>query len=160
MPTKPRRKKSEEKTKHPIRVVPLHRPEALTIAAAAVPNLTYRNGPLLTAVQVFTTFWGPAWEQAPNSDLLTQINQFFDYILTSQLMDQLGEYSVRGQTIGHGSRIGTTVLTSPDPGTSVQDNAIQQFLQQAIDAGTLPATNPNTLYFVFLPEGVTAIQGT
>jgi hypothetical protein len=90
---------------------------------------------------------------------MTQMNQFFDYILTSQLIDQLGEYSVPGQAIGHGSRIGTTVLTAPAPGTSVQDSAIQQLIQQEIDAGTLPATNANTLYFVFLPNGVTVVQG-
>jgi hypothetical protein len=155
-----RRTKSQGAPQSPIRVVPLHRPEAPSRAAAAAsPHLTYRNGPLLTAVQVFTVFWGSAWEQAPNSSLLQQINQFFDYILTSQLIDQLGEYSVPGQVIGHGSRIGTIVLTSPALGTSVQDNAIQQLLQQQIDAGTLAATNPNTLYFVFLPEGVQVVQG-
>jgi hypothetical protein len=159
MPTKPRRTKSQGAPQHPIRVVPLHLPDAPSrAAAAAAPHLTYRNGPLLTAVQVFSVFWGSAWQQSPNSDLLRQINQFFDFILTSQLIDQLGEYSVPGQAIGQGSRIGTTVLTSPDLGTSVQDNAIQQMLQQQIDAGTLPATNPNTLYFVFLPQGVQVVQ--
>jgi hypothetical protein len=159
MPTKARRKKSQDAPKHPIRVVPLHRPEApARAAAAAAPSLTYRNGPLLTAVQVFTVFWGSAWQQAPNTGLLQQMNQFFDYILTSQLMDQLAEYSVPGQAIGHGSRIGTTVLTSPALGASVQDSDIQQLLQQQIDAGTLPATNPNTLYFVFLPQGVQVVQ--
>ena len=159
MPTKARRKKSQDAPKHPIRVVPLHRPEAPARAAAApAPVLTYRNGPLLTAVQVFTVFWGSAWQQAPNTGLLQQMNQFFDYILTSQLMDQLAEYSVPGQAIGHGSRIGTTVLTSPALGASVQDSDIQQLLQQQIDAGTLPATNPNTLYFVFLPQGVQVVQ--
>jgi hypothetical protein len=159
MPTKARRKKSQDAPKHPIRVVPLHRPEApARAAAAAAPVLTYRNGPLLTAVQVFTVFWGSAWQQAPNTGLLQQMNQFFDYILTSQLMDQLAEYSVPGQAIGHGSRSGTTVLTSPVPGASVQDSDIQQLLQQQIDAGTLPATNPNTLYFVFLPQGVQVVQ--
>jgi hypothetical protein len=160
MPKKPGRTKSRVAPQHPIRVVPLHRPEAPARAAAAVaPHLTYRNGPLLTAVQVFTVFWGSAWQQAPNSGLLQQINQFFDYIFTSQLIDQLGEYSVPGQAIGHGSRIGTIVLTSPVLGKSVQDSAIQQLLQQQIDAGTLPATNPNTLYFVFLPQGVQVAQG-
>jgi hypothetical protein len=158
MATKPRRRKLPDATEHPIRIVPLHRPEAPASRLAAVPHLTYRKGPLLTAVQVFTVFWGSAWEQAPNSDLLAQINQFFDYILTSQLIDQLGEYSVPGQAIGHGSRIGTTVLTSPAPGSSVQDSAIQQLLQREIDTGTLPTTNPNTLYFVFLPEGVQVVQ--
>jgi hypothetical protein len=159
MPTKPHRRKSPDTTKHPIRIVPLHRPEATTAPVAAVPRLTYRNGPLLTAVQVFTVFWGSAWEQAPNTDLLAQINQFFDYILTSQLIDQLAEYSVPGQAIGHGSRIGTTVLTSPAPAKSVQDSAIQLLLQREIEAGTLPGSNPNTLYFVFLPEGVQVVQG-
>lgn len=161
MPIKSRAKKSEDAPQHPIRIVPLHRPEAAAAAtvAAAAPHLTYRNGPLLTAVQVFTVFWGAAWQKTPYSDLLTQMNQFFDYILTSQLMNQLGEYSVPGQTIGRGSRIGTTVLTSPAPGTSVQDSAIQQLLQQEIKARTLPATNANTLYFVFLPKGVKVIQG-
>jgi hypothetical protein len=157
---KARRTQLQDATQHPIRVVPLHRPEAPSqTAAVAAPHLTYRNGPLLTAVQVFTVFWGSAWQQAPNSGLLKQINQFFDYILTSQLIDQLGEYSVPGQVIGHGSRIGTVVLTSPALGTSVQDNAIQQLLQQQIDSGRLPATNPNTLYFLFLTEGVQVVQG-
>jgi hypothetical protein len=160
MPTKHRQKKSPDVMQHPIRVVPLHRPDAPAAVSTGVPHLTYRNGPLLTAVQVFTVFWGSSWRQATNSDLLTQINQFFDYVLTSQLMNQLGEYSAPGQTIGHGSRIGTTVLTSPDPVGSVQDRAIQQLLQQEIDAGTLPPTNANTLYFVFLPDGVQVVQGT
>lgn len=159
MPTKPRQKKPPQAPEHPIRIVPLHRPEAPSTAAAAAPHLTYRNGPLLTAVQVFTAFWGSAWNQSPNSSLTTKINQFFDDILTSQLIDQLGEYSVPGQTIGHGSRIGTTVLTSPDPGASVQDSAIQQLIQREIGAGALPAANANTLYFVFLPEGVKVVQG-
>jgi hypothetical protein len=158
MPGKPRRKKLHVAKKHPIRIVPLHRPE-LAAAPAAAAQLTYRNGPLLTAVQVFTVFWGSAWQQASNASLLTKINQFFDFILTSQLIDQLGEYSVAGQTIGHGSRIGTTVLTSPVLGSSVDDNAIQQMLQQEINGGTLPATNANTLYFVFLPDGVQVVQG-
>ena len=159
MSRKHRRAKSQHAPQHPIRVVPLYRPEAPPAVAAAAPHLTYRNGPLLTAVQVFTVFWGSAWLQAPNSDLLKRINQFFDYILTSQLIDLLGEYGVPGQAIGHGSRTGTTVLTSPDPGGSVQDIAIRQLLQQEINSGTLPAANPNTLYFIFLPDGVQVVQG-
>jgi len=159
MSRKHRRAKSQHAPQHPIRVVPLYRPEAPPAVAAAAPHLTYRNGPLLTAVQVFTVFWGSAWLQASNSDLLKRINQFFDYILTSQLIDLLGEYGVPGQAIGHGSRIGTAVLTSPDPGASVQDIAIRQLLQQEINSGTLPAANPNTLYFIFLPDGVQVVQG-
>jgi hypothetical protein len=162
MPSKSRSKKPAKgraHSKHPIRIVPLHRPEAAAQPPAAAPHLTYRAGPLLTAVQVFTVFWGSAWEQAPDSALAGQVNQFFDFILASELMDQLTEYSVPGQTIGHGSRIGTTILSSPEPGSSVQDSAIQKLLQNEIDAGNLPAARSNTLYFVFLPDGVTVEQG-
>ena len=163
MDKKPRQKKSQITPGHPIRIVPMHRPEAeapgATIAQAA-PQLTYRNGPLLTAVQVFTIFWGSAWQKPPQSDFVPRINQFFDFILTSALLDQLAEYSVPGKQIGRGSRIGTATITSPSPGKSAQDSAIQTILQQEISSGTvLPAPTPNTLYFVMLPPGVEVIQG-
>jgi len=81
-------------------------------AAAASPQLTYRNGPLLTNVEVFTLFWGSGWQQAPASGLISQINQFFAYIVTSPLIDQLSEYGVSGKTIGHGKFVGTLTVTS------------------------------------------------
>jgi hypothetical protein len=159
MASKPRSKKSPAALEHPIRVVPLRRPEAERVRAAVAPQLTYRGGPLLTAVEVFTIFWGPEWNQSPQSVVMKNMNLFFDYILTSALMDQLGEYSVPGKNIGHGTRTGTTMLTSPAPGTSVQDSEIQRLLQQEIAAHNLPAPNPNSLYFVFLPPGVQAVLG-
>src|SRR5713226_10743316 len=141
MATTPRRKKSQFGPGHPIRIVPMHRPEAAGPAVAqAAPRLTYRNGPLLTTAQVFTIFWGSAWQQAPQSDFVQRINQFFDFILASALLDQLAEYSVPGKQIGHGTRIGTTTLITPEPGNSVQDSTIQKMLQEEISAGTtLPA---------------------
>ena len=74
-----------------IRIVPLHHPHALQ---AAAPQLTYRNGPLMEAVEVFTVFWGAAWNTAPLDKLMQDMNDFFDYILTSALIDQLAEYNV------------------------------------------------------------------
>jgi hypothetical protein len=160
MATKSHQKKSQVASGHPIRIVPLHRPEAAgPVARAAAPNLTYRNGPLLAAVQVFTIFWGSAWQQAPQNAFVQRVNQFFDFILTSALLDQLAEYSVPGKQIVHGTRIGSTSVTTPEPGKSVQDSAIQKMLQQEISAGTFPTPNPNTLYFVMLPPGVEVIQG-
>jgi len=144
----------------PIIIVPLYVPEEEKMLAAATPaQLVYNNGPLLTAVQVFTVFWGSAWQQAPSSDIVQNVNNFFDYILTSSLIDQLGEYSTSGQTIGHGSRIGTTTITTSDPGTTVTDSDIQQLLNNAIASNTLPQPNANTLYFVYLPTGVAVSQG-
>jgi hypothetical protein len=144
----------------PISIVPLYRPEAITEAAQTPSQLTYRNGPLLSAVEVFTIFWGADWQQSPGSDLANNLNQFFDYILTSPLIDQLAEYDVQGgQSIGDGKRTGTLTLTTPAPQASVSDDDIQQLLQQQIASNALPQPDQNTLYFLYLPSGVTVTQG-
>ena len=147
----------QTKFKHPWRIVPLH--TAPRLDAAVTPQLTYRNGPLLTNVEVFTVFWGKAWQAAANSAVAKQMNEFFDFVLTSKLLDQLGEYSVPGKTIGRGSRTGSVTLTTSEPSAKVQDSTIQQLLAAQIAAGTLPAKNANSLYFVFLPPGTQVEQG-
>jgi hypothetical protein len=152
----------------PIRIVPLHLPDALrqptadakAAGPAAAPQLSYRNGPLITAVEVFTIFWGPAWQQAPQSALANQINGFFDFILTSPLIAQLAEYNVPGKTIGNGKHIGTLTLATPKLKHSVSDTAIQHMLQHEISTNpAVPQPTPNTLYFVYLPPGVRVVQG-
>jgi len=140
------------------RVVPLYRPEE--IGAAPSAQLTFHNGPLLRAVEVFTIFWGSAWQRQPQSDLANNLNQFFDFILTSSLLDQLAEYSVQGQVIVHGHRSGTTTITSPHLRHSVTDTAIQHMLQQEITSNAaFPQPTANTLYFVYLPPRVAVVQG-
>ena len=162
MATRPKRKKTQEsaapqtRLKHPWRIVPLH--TAPRMGAAVTPALTYRNGPLLTNVQVFTVFWGKAWQEAANASLVNELNAFFDFVLTSKLIDQLGEYSVPGKTIGHGSRKGSATLTDSEPGTTVKDSAIQGMLEAEIQRGTLPPTSANSLYFVYLPPGTQVEQ--
>ena len=141
----------------PLRIVPLH--SAPRLAPATPPKLTYRNGPLLTNVKVFTLFWGQAWQDAANSPLITHMNAFFDFVLTSKLLDQLAEYSVPGKTIGHGAHTGSATLTTSAPGKSIADAAIQKMLQSEISSGSLPANTPNSLYFVFLPPGSQVEQG-
>jgi hypothetical protein len=148
----------------PIRVVPLHVPDEVLAAVpgatpAVPPKLTYRGGALLTAVEVFTVFWGAAWQQQPQSGLAQEINAFFDAILTGPLMTQLAEYSVPGKAIGNGSRTGTVTLTSPAPRHVVSDTAIRRMLHAEIAANRLPQPTPNTLYFVYLPPGAALTQG-
>src|SRR5215475_1315322 len=144
-------RETQTKFKHPWRIVPLQ--TAPRLGAAITPELTYRNGPLLTNVEVFTVFWGAAWQDSTNSAVAKQMNEFFDFILTSKLIDQLAEYNVEGKTIEHGKRTGSLTLTTSEPGTQLQDRAIQKMLQEEIAAGTLPKNNANSLYFVFLPPG-------
>jgi len=158
-----------------IRIVPLHpQAGAEIVAPAAAPQLTYRNGPLMASVEVFTIFWGAAWNSAPQSAMMPELNNFFDFILTSSLIDQLAEYNVAKYKIAHSKRTGTTVLTDlpgstnrrpgspslPALGTSVHDSAIQKMLQDEIAAGgAFPKASANTLYFIYFPPGVKVVQG-
>ena len=141
----------------PLRIVPLH--TAPRIVSTVSPNLTYRGGPLLTNVQVFAIFWGNAWSNPANSPLLTHMNEFFDFMLASKLIDQLSEYGVPGQSIGHGKRIGSTVYTIAEPGKSVTDATIQKMLQTETASGIFPSPDSSSLYFVFLPPGSLVEQG-
>ena len=136
----------------PIRIVPLH-PGPVAAAPVAAPQLTYRGGPLLSAAAVVTAFWGDDW-LAGEAPMLTQVNDFFLYVLNSEVIDQLSEYSVPGKAIGHGSLAATAVITDQKPGASVTDAEIQDLIRSQIRGGTLPATTPNSLYFVYLPPGV------
>jgi len=156
-------------------VFPLEEPAKVTSRVrerARTPSLTYRNGPLLTAVEVFTIFWGTAWQEPPHSEIAQNLNDFFDFILTSPLLDQLAEYSVPGQTIGHGSRVGSVIITEPNLPLSasekrsrskkskmeVTDDDIQKMLQQQISTNSsFSQPTPNTLYFVYLPPGIVAV---
>jgi len=135
----------------PIRIVPLH--PAPAAAPAAPPRLTYRGGPLLSAVEVISAFWGAEWQGA-DAILRRQVNDFFTFVLTSTLMEQLSEYSIPGTPIGPGSLAGTATIADQQPGSMVTDAQIHDLIQSRIADGTLPATTANSLYFIYLPPGV------
>ena len=121
-------------------------------AAPGVLPLVYHGGPLISAVEVFTVFLGSAW-QTTQQATAARLNAFFQFVLTSPLLDQLAEYGVPGFPIGHGKLTGT--LTVPGALPHVMRNArVQLVLQRLIAANRVPPPNPNTLYFVFLPPGV------
>jgi hypothetical protein len=152
-----KRQKQTEHDRDPIRIVPLHLPG--TAVAGHAPKLTYRNGPLMAAVEVFTIFWGSGWKTAPHWDMVGQLNQFFDFILTSALIDQLAEYRVPKYRITHAKRKGTTTVTTPTLRTSVTDSAIRKMLHQQVTKKRLPQPTPNTLYFVYVQPGVRVVMG-
>ena len=92
--------------------------------------------------------------------MVPKINAFFDYIVSSPLLDELTEYSVPGHQIGHGTHIGTTTITTPALRHSVSDAAIQHMLHQEITTNhAFPQPDLNTLYFIYLPPGVSVSQG-
>jgi len=157
MPTKARLKGAFDPNS--IRIVPLHTPAILAEAAAPAAQLTYRKGPLIPNVEVFTIFWGDLWKKAPQTSMIGKVNSFFDFVLTSALIDQLGEYSVATYPIAHGRRTGSATITTASPRKSVTDAAIQTFLRQQIKSGALPKNTANTLYFLYVPPGVRVVMG-
>jgi hypothetical protein len=140
-----------------IRIVPVHS-GAAAIAPTTPPALTYRGGPLLSAVEVFTIFWGTPWQGA-HSLLAMQLNDFFRYVVASPLLDQLAEYNTPGSSIGHGSLTGTVTITASEPAASVTDAVLQAELQGWLTQGTVPQPTSNSLYFIYLPPGVTVDLG-
>jgi hypothetical protein len=139
-----------------IRIVPL-RLEGEPPAPAAAPELTYRGGPLLTSVEVVAVHWGAEWRDEPLASLGRRLDGFLDFVLASELMDQLAEYGVEGRPIGHGRRIMSTVLdTAPTPGV-LGDAELRSVLQATLP--DLPARSVNTLYSLFLPPGTAVSMG-
>jgi len=148
-----------------VRIVPLFVPKDLVATAPGIvappgPELTYRGGPLMTAVQVFTAFWGQAWNATAQQSIITTVNDFFRFIVASAYIDQLSEYNTPEYTIGRGRVAGTATVTASEPGTNVTDTAIREMFQgQLSDKTAFPPAGPNALYFVFLPPGVSVVAG-
>ena len=137
---------------NPIQIVPLHPVPAA--APHASPQLTYRGGSILASVRVFVLYWGDSWAQDKPAQTAQQIDAFFDYVLTSPLMDQLAEYDTPNAAIGRGSRLGSVHVAGAPP-ANVADKDVEQMIQgQIASGGSVPQPSPGTLYFVFLPSGV------
>ena len=125
----------------------------------AFSQLVYNGGPLLTSVEVFTIFWGQNWNNDQVKDLPTKIGEFFKFIVTSKLIEQMSEYNTDKYKIGHGKFIGSANITTPALEDTVSDDEIQEFLRNNIRSKTIPSPTDNTLYFVYLPPGVTSTLG-
>ena len=149
----------------PVRIVPLRLARELYAPAPGIappppPHLTYHGGPVLSAVQVFTIFWGASWNDAPRQNTAAGLNRFLQVVVSSAYVDQLAEYNTPRQSIGRGKYAGSLTLPAPALGTNVSDTAIRHMLQQQLASGSdVPAPTPDSLYFVFLPPGVAVVAG-
>ena len=102
-----------------IRIVPPNIPSSFTeplekVVVPSSPTLIYNGGPLIEAVEVFNIYWGSAWGNEPLTTLAGDVNKYFQFILTSDLLKQMSEYSVQRYSIGPGRYLGTITITMPD----------------------------------------------
>lgn len=124
-------------------------------APLAPPLLTYRGGPLLTNVDLFTFFWGEAWNAAPLQRLALRLQEFLAFAVASPLVGQLAEYAVPGQPIGTGRFVGSRTIQSGANGSSVSDAGVQLFVREQIARRDgAPQPTPHSLYCVYLPPGM------
>jgi len=111
-------------------------------------------------MQKYTIFWGKNWKGTPAFiTLRNNINNFFKAILVSPLIDQLIEYNTPVYKIGHGSLIGSKVITAGAPASVITDAAIQTQVKKWLAAHIIPAWDKNTLYFIYTDKGVSIHMG-
>lgn len=134
------------------------------VVGAPVPHLQNHGGPVIGSVEVVPIYWGAEWASNINAPLASQLDKFFDFIVTSSYMDLLHEYSTATTQIQHGRRLTSAHVSKSEPGTvtpsgrQVTNAQVQTALQGWITDYTVPATTVNTLYFIFLPPNVVSIS--
>ena len=143
------------------RRIVLARPEVHAFRhPAKPPKLLYNGGPLIEEVNIVSVYWGNQWNaDAKLSGHRIGMDQFFDFIVTSPLINQFKEYDAGGYVIDTGQHTGSVVITSSTPGASVTDTAIQHMLQSWIQSEELPPFNGNTLYTIFTPSDTIVHMG-
>src|SRR5256885_12330532 len=96
----PSRKPRSERPaqRRPIRVVPMRGVGGLVAPAARVAappaaQLTYRGGPLLTAVEVVTVYLGAAWNEATAQATAQSLKRVLPFLVSRPYHHQLGEFN-------------------------------------------------------------------
>ena len=112
------------------------------------------NDPKIVAIYCWTSL---SWTHVEDYRIGTEaMDLFLTRLVSGSLMDGLAQYGVnRGQFLT------STVESITEPNSITQDD-LQNFLKVWISSGDLPAPvsmdDPGTLYFIFLPPGVTVTQ--
>jgi hypothetical protein len=116
-------------------------------APAGSQDVVNHGGPIIANAAVTTVFLGDSWNQAPYASMRDAFNTFLDDYLASSEFANLSLYGV-----GRGSRIGTLV-TADALGATVLDSALQTIVTRLTGRGGQVTPNPNTLLFLFTPQG-------
>lgn len=124
--------------------------------------LLYFGGPVISNVKAVVVLWGPNVDPR----ITTRIGDFYASVVDSNYVTWLSpQYdtfrtAVNGQPgtnqkIGAGTFLGTFTISPAVTQGTIDDTAIQAELQNQINSGHLPSQDPNTLYMVYFPAGLT-----
>jgi hypothetical protein len=130
-------------------------PRAGAVPAAGTARFVDHGGPILHAARIHLLYWGSAWTAtAASSPTPDQITAAVRWMVTGPYLSGLGEYrGIRPAVLA-----GFTVVTSSDPHDGFDDEDVSDFLDTQLDAGVVPAPDPDnqSLYIVLIPVGVSA----
>ncbi len=119
------------------------------------------GGPILANAKVFIIAWGKAvsipWtdHNAGADDL----GHFFTSTFASTYFSWLQEYNTQTQSIGAGTFVGSYVDSGAPTGTTIDDSAIDTELLRLLAAGSIPANDPNLVYFIYFPANIEITLG-
>lgn len=124
--------------------------------AAAGGNLIYHKGPVILQAQEKSLFWG-SWG---SSDVPGHMSSFFSQFGTSAQYVTITQYyntsNAKIQTTNLG---GLNYFDTTTPPSTVTDSIAQQALTRNFQNGNLGTPNASTVYFLYLPNGVTSTIG-
>jgi hypothetical protein len=118
------------------------------LSAGDVPKLQFYGGPTLGSVKIQLVYWN---ENVANQDKLPG---FFSSITQSPYFDWLGEYNTSTTKIGRGSVSGAYTDSVQNPSGQIEDGDIRTELTSLLRKGAIPQPDPNTLYMVYFPPGL------
>ena len=124
----------------------------------------YFGGPVLSNVKVHAVLWG----SGVDAETVARIPAFLTTVTNEDWMDWLAEYdtdltvqagglaglSGTGQVIGRGTFAGVRQITPATSGPDLRDADVATELRRQVAAGALPPPDPDTVYALFFPRGV------
>lgn len=117
-------------------------------------SVTYNGGPLITNAQIFVIFLGSQWQTPPFPQTAATIANFCGTFITGAVIAQLAEYSQPNQTIALGTMAGSRLLPVVVPNL-ISDDFVRSSLTAAAANGEIPLGTSQTIYLVFICDGVT-----
>ena len=129
----------------------MREPAAATAGiVASFPDFVYNGGPVIRSPQVYTSFWGQLWADAPHAARRARLNQFVRDLIVSEDMNVLSQYGV-----GAGNFVSTGAV--PGVAGELDEAGIEQTIQSQIDIGALPeppASDNQIVLIIYLDESI------
>lgn len=125
--------------------------------AASGGNLSYHGGPVIITARETSLFWGN-WS---GSDVPQHMTDFFgqfgmsgEYQVITQYYGGTSTNKIQLSNLGGFNRFDTST-----PPSTVTDTAAQQEIAKNFQNGNLGTPDASTVYFLYLPNGVTSTIG-